>query len=101
MTDLRYLWSKGKAVVLLLAGRREAALAVFDDMVGRWPEAAYPRASRAHLLAQAGRHAQALADYDTLLRASPDDARAWFNKGFVLELLQRWDEALVAFRRAT
>ena len=31
----------------------------------------------------------------------PEDARTWFNKGFVLEQLERWDEALAAFRRAT
>ena len=36
MTGLRYLWLKGKAVVLLLAGRRDAALAAFDEMVRRF-----------------------------------------------------------------
>ena len=70
-------------------------------MVRRFPDAAYPRASRAHLHAQAGRHQAALDDYDALLRLNADDARTWFNKGFVLELLGRWDEALAAFRRAT
>jgi len=74
---------------------------VFDEMVRRFPDAAYPRASRAHLNAQAERHLAALDDYDALLRLKADDARTWFNKGFVLESLGRWDEALAAFQRST
>ena len=76
MTDLRYLWLKGRALASLLLGRSDAALQVFDEMVRRYPEAAYPRASRAHLLAQSGRHLQALDDYDAVLRAHPEDTRA-------------------------
>jgi hypothetical protein len=62
VTGLSYLWLKGQAMVWLLFGRHAQALAVFDDMVRRFPDAAYPRASRAHLHAQAGRHQAALQD---------------------------------------
>jgi tetratricopeptide (TPR) repeat protein len=98
---LAYLWLKLQAISWLVFGRTAQALAVFDRMVQRFPEATYPRASRAHLHAQAGRHAAALDDYDAVLRLDAGDARAWFNKGFVLELSGRFDEALAAFRRAT
>jgi Flp pilus assembly protein TadD len=98
---LGYLWLKLQAMAWLVFGRNARALAVFDRMVRHFPEAAYPRASRAHLHAQAGRHAAALADHDALLKREPGDARTWFNKGFVLELTGQMDEALTAFRRAT
>ncbi len=101
MNGLSYLWLKMRAMALLVIGRNEQALGVFDEMVRRFGERSYPRASRAHLHAQAGRHLAALADYEALLLKQPDDARTWFNKGFVLELLGRWDEALAAFRHAT
>ena len=101
MIDMSYLWLKMRAMSLLVIGRNEQALGVFDEMVRRFGEHSYPRASRAHLHAQAGRHLAALADYEALLQKQPDDARTWFNKGFVLELLDRWDDALAAFRRAT
>jgi tetratricopeptide (TPR) repeat protein len=98
---LAYLWLKLQAMAWLVFGRNVQALAVFDRMVQDFPKASYPRASRAHLHAQAGRHGAALDDYDALLRLDAADARTWFNKGFVLELTGRMDEALSAFRRAT
>ena len=101
MKSLSYHWLKYKAMVLLVFGRSAMAQGVFDEMVRRFPDKNYPRASRAHLHAQAGRHEAALADYEALLLLQPGDARTWFNKGFVLELLGRWDEALTAFGRAT
>ena len=41
----------------------------------------------------------ALRDFDALLQLQPHDAAAWFNKGFVLEQLERWEAALEAFAR--
>ena len=55
-------------------------------------------AGRAHLLALSGRGAEAVDDYRRLLALTPADADAWFNMGFVLERLQRWDDAARAFR---
>jgi tetratricopeptide (TPR) repeat protein len=101
VNGLSYLGFKLQAMALLVMGRSERALGVFDEMVRRFRDRSYPLASRAHLHAQAGRHLAALADYEALLSMQPEDARTWFNKGFVLELLGRWDEALAAFRRST
>lgn len=101
MNKLAYFALRLKATACLLFGRNEQALQVFSEMVERFDERVYPRASRAHLHAQAGRHQAALDDYEVLLRQHPDDARNWFNLGYVLELLGRWDEALAAFRRAS
>jgi len=101
LSRLHYLWLRGLAMGWLLIGRNAQALAVFDEMVRRYPDAAYPRASRAHLNAQAGRHQAALEDYEALLVSDSANAHHWFNKGFVLELLGRWDEALAALRKAT
>jgi tetratricopeptide (TPR) repeat protein len=101
VNSLIYPWLRFKAMTLLLFGRQQQALAVFDEMVRRFGDRGYPRASRAHLHAQAGRHLAALADYEVLLQQRPGDARTWFNMGFVLEVLGRWDEALAAFVRAT
>jgi tetratricopeptide (TPR) repeat protein len=100
MMSPAYLAQRAQAMGLLLIGRPERALRVFDRMVLRFGDQIYPRASRAHLHAQAGRFEQALADYRALLQSNPNDARTWFNQGFVLELMERWEEALAAFSRA-
>jgi tetratricopeptide (TPR) repeat protein len=101
VNGLVYVGLRLRAVGWLLLGCDDRALRAFDDLVRRFGGRIYPRASRAHLHAQAGRHLAALEDYEVLLRQHPDDARNWFNKGYVLELLGRWSEALAAFERAT
>jgi tetratricopeptide (TPR) repeat protein len=96
-----YLWLKWRAIGWLVAGRSAAALDLFDRMLQRWPADPYALASRAHLLARAGHPLLAVRDTEALVAADPGDARAWFNHGYLLEALERWDEAIVAFRRAT
>lgn len=90
-----------QAMSCLLFGRTAKALSVFDKLVQQHDDRPYSRASRAHLHAQAGRHQAALDDYAAILGRHPLDARNWFNQGFVLELMARWDEALLSFARAT
>jgi tetratricopeptide (TPR) repeat protein len=97
---LDYLWCKWRAVAWLVLGRTEAASALFDEMLRRWPDDGYARASRAHLHAQAGRVQMALEDSERVVVLDAANARAWFNHGFLLEQAERWDEALTAFRRA-
>ena len=77
MRALSFWWFRLQAVVWLLLGQNGKALAVFDDMVERFDDHTYARASRAHLHAQAGRHAAAMADYQALLARDPNDARTW------------------------
>ena len=44
------------------------------------------------------RHQAALADYAALLRLKADDARTWFNQGFMLEAAGPLGRGLAAFR---
>ena len=62
MNRLHWWWMRAQAVVWMLAGRSQQAVAVFDAMALRFPGDSYPVASRAHVLAQAGRHEEALAE---------------------------------------
>jgi tetratricopeptide (TPR) repeat protein len=101
MNRLDYLWQKWRAIGLLVLGRHDAALAVFDDMLQRWPDDAYALASRAHLRTQAGDLQAALADSRRLVVLRSAHAGTWFNHGFMLEEAGLWEEALAAFRRAT
>ncbi len=101
MNRIDYLRHKGRAIVLLVLGRNDAARAVFDAMLQRWPEDAYALASRAHLLTQAAQPEAALADSRRLVGLRSDHAATWFNHGYMLEAAGLWDEALDAFRRAT
>jgi tetratricopeptide (TPR) repeat protein len=92
---------KLKAIVLLVFGRQAAAEAVFDLMLGRWPQDAYALASRAHLRAQRGARDAAIADAQALVAAHPQRSAAdWFNLAFLLEDAVRLEEAETAFRHA-
>ena len=101
MKRIAYLWLKLRAMAWLVVGRNTQALHVFEIMLARWPDDTYALASRAHVRAEAGDHAAALADSARLTTLLPEDARTWFNHGFMLEAAERWDEALAAFKRST
>lgn len=96
-----FLWMKLQAIALLVLGRNDAALKVFNQMVARWPQDPYPLASRAHLLTQKQQTALALLDSERLLSLRPDHAPTWFNHGFMLEATDRMEDALHAFQKAT
>jgi tetratricopeptide (TPR) repeat protein len=98
---LDYLWLKRQAQFWLVLGRTEAACATFSRMLQRWPDDRYALASRLHLHAQSKRFDEALADSDALLAANAAGGGDWFNHGYLLESLERWEEALAAFGRAT
>lgn len=96
-----YRWLRWRAQAMILVGRHAAALAVFDEMLARYPGDAYALASRAHLRAQLGQPEAALADYRQLLDTHPDHAAAsWFNYGYLLEQAGEHAQAEQAFRRA-
>lgn len=101
MISLRYIGLKWRAMTWLVVGRTAPALRVFNLMLLRWPDDAYALGSRAHILAQQGLTTEALADMQRLTQAHPENARHWFNLGFMLEEGERWDEALAAFTRST
>ena len=101
MKRLDYLMAKWRGIALLVLGRSAAAREVFDGMVQRWPDDTYALASRAHLLTEAGLTTAALADSQRLVALRPDHGGTWFNHGYMLEAVERFDEAEAAFRRAT
>jgi tetratricopeptide (TPR) repeat protein len=97
----RYWRLKLLAMGCLLAGRREAALKAFSEMLLGWPLDAYALASRAHLHAQMGHPADALRDAQSLVDHHPQRSAAdWFNLAFLREAAGHLDRAEQAFRGA-
>ncbi|MCB1996012.1 MAG: tetratricopeptide repeat protein [Burkholderiaceae bacterium] len=94
-------WVRWCALTQLALGRPAAAQRLFERLLARWPHDLHAQASRAHLLALAGRWPEAEVTYLALLEASPDDAAAWFNLGWVREQRGNDDGAAAAFERAT
>ena len=101
MSRFEYLGLKWRAIVWLVFGRPGQALQCFDAILQRLPNDPYALSSRANQHMQAGRLDAALADSQRLVQVRSEDAATWFNHGFILEALERWDEALTAFSRAT
>ena len=101
MMWLAFQWIKLRAMSLLVLGRNDAALELFNQMAVRWPDDTYPLASRAHLLAQKQQTDAALVDSRRLVALRSEHAPTWFNHGFMLEAAGRLDDALLAFGRAT
>jgi predicted Zn-dependent protease len=98
---LAYQWCKWSAMFWLLFGRTARALAVFDEMVRRWPSDGYALASRSHVRAQCGQRDDAIADMQRLVAAQPERSAAyWFNLAYLLEDAGRFVEAEPGFRRA-
>ena len=60
-----------------------------------------PFVERAHVAIDANDAAAELCVWDELVAAKPDAYQAWSARGLCLEKLQRWDDALAAFRRST
>jgi tetratricopeptide (TPR) repeat protein len=101
MRSLRYRGLKWRAVALLVFGRAEAALALYETMLAEFPGDGYALASKAHLQIQLRRRAAALDTMEQLLKAAPDQGAHWFNYGFMLEEAGDYPGAETAFRRAT
>ena len=93
-SGLTYLWLKWRAMGWLVLGRQAPAEAIFNEMLKRWPNDAYARASRSHVRAQAGRRDEAIADLQALVAMQPERSSAyWFNLAFLLEDAGRYAEA--------
>lgn len=90
-----------KVIVLLWFNRHDEVLARLDAMAAQFPDARFPVATRAHLLAQLRRPHEAIEAHRRLVEIDDGDAAAWFNLGFLLEEQEAWDDALHAFERAT
>ncbi len=98
-----YLVLKVRAILLLVAGRRAAALAVFERMLQLVPADGYALASLAHVQMQLHRVGAAIASLQALTgtaRLGADGAVPWFNLGYALAQAGRSAEAVSAFRAA-
>jgi tetratricopeptide (TPR) repeat protein len=101
MQRLRYLGLKWQALVFLVFGQRARAMAMFEQMLSGFPCDAYALASKAHMLVQSGDRLAALPLMEKLVTLYPDAAAHHFNLGYVLDELDRHEDAELAFRRAT
>lgn len=99
----RYLALKGGAVLLLAAGKRAAALSIFEQMLRLLPGDRYALASQAHVQMQLNRLDEAIASLQFLTGTAglgAQDAASWFNLGYALQQAGSADEAVFAFRSA-
>ena len=68
--------------------------------MGRSGENSDNRLNEVDMLLENGDYPGALRILDKSLKLDPDDAGAWYNKGFVFDSLDRFDEALQCYDRA-
>jgi len=80
--------------------RFDEALAIFDKMLARYPNAVEAHYNRATILGDLKRFDEALAAYDKVLALRPDFVFALNNRGWVLQKLRRYDEALASYDKA-
>ena len=88
------------AIVYSATGRDDEALAVFRDVLATDPANAVAWSELAIVLRRKGDFQAADEAYARALELSPDYARAWRNRGVLLDLyLQEPEEALVHYER--
>ena len=88
------------ALVQLLLGKRETALASFDRALAVRPDHAEALSNRGVTLRELKRFDEALASFHRALVVRPDHAEALSNRGLTLHELKRLEEALASFDRA-
>jgi tetratricopeptide (TPR) repeat protein len=98
--SLHYHFLKAQALLLLAAGKREAVLPKFSQMLRLRPADPYALASRGHVQAQLHLTQEAIASLRQLTTAWPQQAAGWFNLGYVLQQAGRHEDAGPAFERA-
>src|SRR6266508_6412917 len=81
-------------------GRRDEALANFDQAVSLQSEFPDAHENRGNLLSEFGRLAEAIESYDRALALRPDSVNAWRNRADALVALGRYDEALASYDTA-
>ncbi len=89
-----------KGRMLQAAKRPDDALACFESLLAREPQAADIWNERGALLSDLKRLEQAVESYDRAVAVRPDFAEAWYNRGNALRDLGREEEALESFDRA-
>ena len=90
-----FLWDIGNALSDL--GRKEEAIASYDQAVAIKPDKHEAWYNRGVALSALGRNEEAIASYDEVLALKPDYYRAWDNRGDVLVNLKRYEEAIASY----
>ena len=86
--------------VLAQLGRRDEALAQYDQALRQKPGLFEALFNRGNLHRESGRAAEALADYDRALAVRTDVPGLWNNRGTALRQLRRLEDALASYGRA-
>jgi protein O-GlcNAc transferase len=86
--------------ILTRLGRREEALARYDQALVTNPGLVLALYNRGNLLQEMKRFEEALASYDRALAQKRDVAGVWNNRGTVLRSLRRLDEAMASIEQA-
>jgi protein O-GlcNAc transferase len=85
--------------LLARQGRREEALAQYDQALAARPDFLEGLFNRASLLLELKRPDAALEGFERVVRLRPDYAPAWNNRGSALLALRQTEEALASFER--
>lgn len=86
--------------VLAALGRRDAAIAVFRDLIAAAPHLVDARLALAMCLRQSGETEAARAELEIAAAAAPSDSRPWFALGLVREDLADLPGAILAYRKS-
>lgn len=81
------------ARVLVAQSRRDEALTMLADSVGRYPDSSVLRTAYSRMLVDAGDYAKALEQFRHLYRQSPDDDEIAFGYAMLATQQEQWDEA--------
>jgi tetratricopeptide (TPR) repeat protein len=97
-------YSIGEACVVAFQeqslGNFQAAVDIYNLVLGLAPDSAEVYNNRGALLQQLNRHEEALASYTHAIRLKPGYANAHYNQGTVLKRMNRYSDALASFDKA-
>jgi tetratricopeptide (TPR) repeat protein len=88
------------AQLLAAMGRRDEAIAQYDQAIRLQPQNAATRYDLANLLAESGQDAQAILQYNAAAQLAPTDTRIQINLGNLYLKQAHWDKAVAAYTEA-
>lgn len=100
MRNLPLLGLRTLVILLLVAGRKRAALHRIEQMLTLQPLNLYALSSRVQLLAQLSMQPESIASARHLVSVFPDHAAGWFNLAYLLDADGQLQAAENAFQMA-
>ena len=98
--DITSLLFYSKGIALSAMGRKEEAIAAYDQALAIKPDKHEALNNKGNALSAMGRKEEAIAAYDQALAIKPDDHEALNNKGVDLSAIGRKEEAIAAYDQA-